>query len=460
MDTIDSALLRGVKRVHFVGIGGSGMFPLVEILHAEGFEITGSDVNEGDILARERNMGIGIFMGHRAENVRGADLVVYTAAVSADNPELREAARLGIRAVERCVLLGAVSDLYAQSVCIAGTHGKTTTTAMTTQVMLMAGKDPAAVIGGKLPFIDGYGRHGKGPAVVIEACEYHNTFLHLKPWLPVILNIDDDHLEFFGSMDNLKAAFRKFALLGQGDVLVNADDANTMEAVGGIGRTLRTFAIDRPADFRAVNVHEYRPTFFCFDVERAGRPPVHIELSIPGRHNVYNGLAAFACAAACGCADEDIARGIHAFCGAGRRFEFLGEVNGVTIADDYAHHPTELAATLRVAKAMGYKSVWAVFQPLTYSRTEMLMDDFARVLPIADHVVLTEIMGSRERAEDYTVRSRDLAARIPGCVWFDTFEEVTAHVMAHAEPGDLVITLGCGDIYKAAKMMLRTGQAH
>lgn len=454
MERLENTLLDGKKRLHFIGIGGSGMFPLVQILHAKGYEITGSDVNEGDIIDRERKMGISVSMGHRAENVHGADLVIYTAAILSGNPEIAEAERLGIPTAERSVLLGCVAGLYPRPVCIAGTHGKTTTTAMTAQILMMANADPAAVIGGKLPLIDAYGRHGAGGEIVVEACEYSNTFLHLQPYLSVLLNVDADHLEFFGSMENLKAAFRKFALLTTHLVLANADDANTMEVTDGLERPVRTFAIDVPADWRAVNVREYRPSFFCFDVETDGATRAHIELSAPGRHNVYNALAAYACATLCGCTPEDCARGIKAFRGAGRRFEFLGEVNGAAIADDYAHHPTELEATLRAAKKMDYKRVWAVFQPFTYSRTEMLLDDFARVLQIADKVVMTEIMGSRERAEDYTVRTKDLAAKIPGSVWFNTFDEVVQHVMTNAGTGDLIITLGCGDIYKAARKML------
>ena len=454
MSQTENGLLDGKRRLHFIGIGGSGMFPLVQILHAKGYEITGSDVNEGNIIDRERKMGIPVSMGHRAENVHGADLVVYTAAILSGNPEIAEAERLGISAVERSVLLGCVAALYPRPVCIAGTHGKTTTTAMTTQILVMAGADPAAVIGGKLPLIDAYGRHGAGGEIIVEACEFSNTFLHLRPYLAVLLNVDADHLDFFGNMENLKAAFHKFALLATNTVLANADDANTMEVAAGLTCPVRTFAVEKPADWRAVNVREYRPSFFCFDVEENGARAAHIELSVPGRHNGYNALAAFACASLSGCAAEDCARGIRAFRGAGRRFEFLGEAHGVTIADDYAHHPTELEATLRAAKRMDYRRVWAVFQPFTYSRTELLLDDFARVLSLADKVVMTEIMGSRERAEDYTVRTKDLAAKLPGSVWFNTFDEVTAHVMTHAEPGDLVITLGCGDIYKAAKKML------
>ncbi len=454
MNGFNSTLLDGKMKLHFIGIGGSGMFPLVQILHAVGYEITGSDVNEGDIIDRERKMGIPVTLEHRAENVHGAELVVYSAAISQDNPELCEAQRLGIPTAERSILLGYVANTYPHPVCVAGTHGKTTTTAMLSQIMIMAKTDPAVIIGGKLPLIDSYGRYGAGREIIVEACEYSNTFLHLVPHISVILNIDADHLEFFKSMDNLKSSFRKFALLTSHKIVANLDDANTVEVIAHLDRDVCTFGIETCADYRAVNVREYRPSFYCFDLLVHDIPAIHIELSVPGRHNVYNALAAFACAELCGCTAIECAEGIKAFRGAGRRFEFLGERNGITIADDYAHHPTELEATLTSAKKMDYKNVWAVFQPFTYSRTEMLLDDFARVLALADHVVMTEIMGSRERAEDFTIRTKDLAEKIPGSVWFNTFDEVTAYVMEHAQPGDLVITLGCGDIYKAAKKML------
>lgn len=455
MNGFNSNLLNGKTKLHFIGIGGSGMFPLVEILHAVGYTITGSDMGEGDILERERAMGIPVFHGHRAENVRDTELVVYSAAIPPENPELLEAQRLGIPAVERSVLLGYVANTYPHPICIAGTHGKTTTTAMTSQIMISAGTDASAIIGGKLPLIDAYGRYGAGREIVVEACEYHNTFLHLIPYVSVILNIDADHLEFFGSMDNLKQSFRRFALLTEHAIVANLDDANTREVLKSVDRNVITFGIDASAEFQAVHVTEYRPSFFSFDVVERGVQTAHIRLSVPGRHNVYNALAAYACASMFGCTAEQCKEGLEAFRGAGRRFEILGENKGVTIADDYAHHPTELEATLSSAIKMDYRKVWAVFQPFTYSRTQMLLDDFARVLSMADHVVLTKIMGSREKAEDYDIRTEDLAKKIPGSVWFSTFEEVTAYVMEHTQPGDLVITLGCGDIYKAAKMMLK-----
>ncbi|NCC07177.1 MAG: UDP-N-acetylmuramate--L-alanine ligase [Clostridia bacterium] len=454
MNGFDSTLLDGVTSIHFIGIGGSGMFPLVQILHEVGYEITGSDVNEGDIIDRERKLGIKVTLEHKAENVHGAQLVVYTAAIMNGNPEVEEAKKLGIPCVERSIMLGYVTNTYPHPICVSGTHGKTTTTSMIAQTVLMAGKDCSAIIGGKLPYIDSYGKYGAGREIIVEACEYHNTFLQLVPYISVLLNIDADHLEFFKTMDNLKESFRRFCLLTQNTIIANIDDKNTVQVIGDIDRHVCTFGIKSPADYRAVNVKEYRPSFFAFDVEVMGHKKAYIELNVPGEHNVYNAVAAFAAASLVGCTPEECKAGLEAFKGAGRRFEFLGEVNGVTIADDYAHHPAELEATLTAAKEMQYKHVWAVHQPFTYSRTQMLMDDFARVLQIADNVVLTEIMGSRERAEDYTVRTKDLAAKIPDSVWYNTFDEVVEHVMQNAEEGDLVITLGCGDIYKAAKKML------
>ncbi len=448
-------ILNGKTKIHFVGIGGSGMFPLVQILHAVGYNITGSDVNEGDIIDRERKMGIEVTMGHSADNVKDAQLVVYTAAVMKDNPEVQFAKKQGIETVERSILLACVANTYVKPICIAGTHGKTTTTAMTTQILVLAGKDPAAVIGGKLPLIDAYGRFGASNEIVVEACEYNNTFLHLEPYNSIILNIDEDHMEFFKTMDNLKNSFKKFAKSTTGAVIANIDDKETREVTAKLKQPVITFARENNADYMALNVKQYRPSFYEFDVSVKGTIYTHIKLSVPGEHNVLNAMAAFAAAHENGCTPEECKNGIETFKGAGRRFEFHGEVGGVTIADDYAHHPKELEVTLNSAKKMGYNNVWAVLQPFTYTRTAHLLDDFARVLHIADKVVMTEIMGGRENASEHKIRTKDLAEKVPGSVWFNTFDEVVKHVMENAKDGDLVITLGCGDIYKAAKKMMK-----
>lgn len=454
MNGFNSELLNGITRLHFIGIGGSGMFPLVQILHTVGYQITGSDCGTGDIVEREKAMGITVYPTHDENNVKDAQLVIYSAAISEDNPERIYAQQHQIPCVERSILLGYVANTYPHPICISGTHGKTTTTAMTTQIMLSCHTNASAIIGGKLPLIDAYGHYGTGSEIVVEACEYHNTFLHLVPYVSVILNIDEDHLEFFKTMENLKASFRKFALLTQHCVVANLDDANTREVLHTLDRKTVTFGIRTPADYRAVHIQEYRPSFFSFDLQVQGDTVTHIELSVPGYHQIYNALAAFASASLFGCRAADCAQALAEFKGAGRRFEILGEKNGVVIADDYAHHPAELKATLESAMKMGYRKVWAVFQPFTYSRTQMLFDDFVEVLKIPDYVVMTPIMGSREKAEDYTISTQQLVDKIPNSLSFSTFTEISDYLLSHAQEGDLILTLGCGDIYKAAKMML------
>ncbi|MFV0350889.1 MAG: UDP-N-acetylmuramate--L-alanine ligase [Oscillospiraceae bacterium] len=449
-------LLQSPQKIHFVGVGGSGTYPLVQILLPRGHKISGSDVNETDIIGYERSLGVNVIMRHQAENVHGADLVVYSAAIASNNPELAEAERLGIPAVERSVMLAYVASLYKRPLCVSGTHGKTTTTAMATQILEMAGLDPAAVIGGKLPYINGYGKGGNGDAMVLEACEYHNTFLELIPETAVLLNIDNDHLEFFGDMEHLMLAFRQFCAAATGAVLYNGDDERCSEVVAPLSLPCISFGFEENCQLRAVNAHEYRPALWAFDVEWDGVVQGEVRLLAPGRHNVYNALAAYGGARRLGASHQQCADGLLAFGGAGRRMEVLGTNKGITIADDYAHHPAELKATLSTAKELDYKEVWAVFQPYTYSRTQLLLQDFADVLPIADHVVMTAIMGGREQAEDYTIRTSDLAVKIPGSVWFETQEETADYVMRTAKEGDLVITLGCGDIYKCARMMMNT----
>ncbi len=450
-------ILEGKTKIHFVGIGGSGMFPLVQILHKVGYDITGSDVNEGDIIDKERKMGIDVKIGHSAENVKDAQLVVYSAAISKDNPEIAHAKRQNIQTVERSILLACVTNTYSKPVCISGTHGKTTTTAMTTQVLVMADKDPAAVIGGRLPLIDAYGLFGSSEEIIVEACEYNNTFLQMVPYNSVILNIDEDHMEFFKTMENVKNSFKKFAKASQNVLIANFDDANTVEVAKMAKKKTVSFGRHSDADYKAVNVCEHRPSFYAYDVSANGVIQEHIALNIPGEHNVLNSMAAYTAATLCGCTPKQCKAGIEAFKGAGRRFEILGEVNGVTIVDDYAHHPAELVVTLKAAKKMDYKNVWAVHQPFTYTRTQHLLCEFADALKIADKVVMTQIMGGRESGEDYAIRTVDLADKIPGSVWYETFDEVIDHVMKNATEGDLVITLGCGDIYKAAKKMMIWG---
>ena len=309
------------------------------------------------------------------------------------------------------------------------------------------------MIGGKLPLIGGYGKAGKGNCIVIEACEYAETFLKLTPDIAVLLNIDNDHLDYYGTMGQLKFAFKKFALMATHTIVANADDEGVIQIINSIDRNVRTFGIQKGADYQAVNIREYKPGFYEFDVTEWEMPYAHLRLGAPGYHNIYNALAMVSCSRLLGLTPGDAEAAAQDFKGAGRRFEILGEISGVTIADDYAHHPTEVAATLSTAKKLGFKRVWAVHQPFTYSRTKALLDEFALVLRAADKVVLTPIMGSRE-VDDGSVKTADLAAKVPGSVEVAGLREAAEYIKAHAEPGDFVITLGCGDVYKAARMML------
>lgn len=453
-------LLKKIKKIHFIGIGGSGMCPLAEILISNGYEITGSDNNPGDNLDKLSGLGAKIVMGQKSENIAlfNPEMIVYTAALLPDNPELVAAQNSGIPTFERAKLFGAISRMYNNCIGVCGTHGKTTTTALLSQLMIETELDPTLVIGGRLPLIDSHGKSGKSDIMVCEACEFKDTFLDLSPDTSIILNIDDDHLEYFKTMDNLIASFTKFADMTTKTVIYNGDDENTVTAIHNMknkeGKKFITFGFSHNNNYSADHITYNRGAFPEFDVLYNGENIGHVILNIPGRHNVANALSAIAAVMENGVTMEKIEKSISNFKGAGRRFEVLGEFDGITIADDYAHHPTELGATLNAVMKMGYNNVWAVFQPFTYSRTHMLMDDFAEVLKIPDHAVLTEIMGSRE-INTYDVYSVQLCEKVPGSVWFNTFDEVVDYVMARAQSGDLIITLGCGDIYKAAKKMVK-----
>ncbi len=451
MNSVGSVLDR-VKRIHFIGIGGAGMCPLAEILHSKGYALSGSDNNETDTLKRVRSLGIPVMMGQRAENIEGAEMIVYSAAIMSDNPELCAAKSSTIPTFERAELLGELTRRFDNCIAVAGTHGKTTVTSMITQVMLGAGLDPTAVIGGRLAAIGGNGRVGETENMVCEACEYVDTFLKMYPDVGVILNVDEDHLEYFKNLENIIRSFRKFAEKTTRTLVVNGDDANTLKAIEGLDKEVITFGFGETNDYYPQNI-SYERSRARFDVMYKGQLLGKIRLDVIGEHNITNALAAIACAMKSGLTFEEIVPHLEEFTGAGRRFEELYNKNGITIVDDYAHHPEELRVTLEAAMNMGYNNVWAVFQPFTYSRTKILFDDFVQVLKIPSKVVMSEIMGSRE-INTYGVYTSQLAEQIPGSVWFDGFEEIADYVVKNAEKGDLIITLGCGDIYKAAKIMI------
>ncbi|MDY3862199.1 MAG: UDP-N-acetylmuramate--L-alanine ligase [Ruminococcus sp.] len=447
-------LLNNIKRIHFIGIGGSGMCPLAEILHSEGFELTGSDMNEGETLDRIKSYGIPVFMGHKAENIKDAQLVVYSAAIKSDNPERAEAQRLGIPCIERSVMLGIVTRRYRRSIAVAGTHGKTTTTAMLSQLLIGSGFDPSAIIGGKLPFIGVNSYVGKSDIIVCEACEYVDTFLQLNPFMSIILNIDADHLDYFKNLDNIKKSFSQFAKQTTGVLVLNGDDKNTMDAVKDVDIEKVTYGFDSSNDYYAVNMSADKGVHEQFDLMHKGEKITTIKLIVPGKHNVYNALAAAAAAHYLGATPNEISENLHKFGGVHRRFEILGTPMGITVADDFAHHPTELTVTLNAAMSMGFNKVWAVFQPHTFSRTAMLLDDFAKALTIPDKAIISAILPVRE-TNTYNIYNTDLGKKVPGSVCIDTFEDITKYVCDNAKEGDLILTMGGGNVYMCANMILK-----
>lgn len=446
--------LDGIKKIHFIGIGGSGMCPMAGILHAKGFEITGSDMCESDTLQRVIAKGIPVSLGHDASNITDQDLIVYTAAAKSDNPELVEAKRRNIPTMQRATMLGIITEMYGTPACISGTHGKTTTTAMLTQILIESGLDPSAIIGGRLPIIDGNFCVGKSDILVCEACEYVDTFLELSPALSVILNIDADHLDYFKTLDNIIKSFNKFAGLTSQKIIVNGDSKNAMKSVEGIEKSrIITFGLSDINDYYVSDTNEEDTACEDFTLMYRGTALGRVNLIVPGEHNMLNAVAAAAAAHTLGADPASICASLGRFSGVHRRFEILGTFNGITVADDFAHHPTELQAVLTSAMKMGYENVWAIFQPHTYSRTYNHFDQFVDVLKIPDNLIMTEILAVREKNE-YGITTAHLAEKLPGSVWFDSNETIADYVMEKAGENDLILTIGGGDIYKLANMIV------
>lgn len=453
MNEIDN-ILKSVKKIHFIGIGGAGMCPLAEILLSLGYEITGSDNNDTETFRRIEKEGAKVFLGQVKENIADdTQLVIYTNAILKGNEEL-EYAKASFPCFERAELLGAVSRIFSNCIGVCGTHGKTTVSSMITQALLAADLDPSAVIGGKLPVIDAYGRYGNSQNFVCESCEFNNTFLHMNADMAVVLNIDEDHLDFFGNLDNIKKSFREFCEKTTKTIIYNGDDENTVDMLKGIkGKQLVSYGTSDKNEWTAKNISVPGGFHSEYDAYHNGEFEAHIEISVPGEHNILNSLAAFVACKLSGADTEKICKGLKEFNGAGRRFELKGVYKGITIADDYAHHPKEIEVTLKAAMKMGYKRVWAVHQPFTYTRTSLLLDDFARVLQIADKCVISEIMGSRE-VNTIGIKATDLSDKIPGSIQIDKLSGIADYLAENCKEGDLVITLGCGDVYKVSRMLV------
>ena len=442
------------RRAHLIGIGGVSMAPLAEVLHGAGMAITGSDMRESPAVEHLRSLGIPIHIGHRAENLGGAELVIRTAAAHDDNPEVAAAHAAGVPVFERAQAWGAIMRGYKHALCISGTHGKTTTTSMCTHIIMAAGLDPTVMIGGTLPLLGAGHRVGKGDTIILESCEYCNSFLSFFPTVAVILNIEADHLDFFKDLDDVERSFRRFADLVPegGRIIANRDDENTMRTLAGEERPVTTFGLAE-GDVHAAGL-TWEKGLPAFDVIYRGEVYAHVSLSVPGLHNVKNALAAAASAIALGVPGEAVSKGLAQFRGAGRRFEHKGTYNGAQVYDDYAHHPGELKALLDTARTLGYDRVICAFQPHTYTRTAALFDDFVEVLQKPDVTLLAEIFAARE-TNDIGISSRDLAEKIPGARYCATLPQVTSALRELARPGDLILTVGAGDIYTAGEALVK-----
>lgn len=445
-------------RGHLIGIGGVSMSPLAEVLQGAGLTITGSDSNESANVRHLRQLGIEVHIGHFAENIaEDVDFIVRTAAVHEENPEIMAARSRGIPVFERTQAWGAIMREYDNAICIAGTHGKTTTTSMCTHIMMAAERDPTVMIGGTLPLLNATHRVGRGDTIVMESCEYYNSFLAFNPTVAVILNIEADHLDFFRDLEDVKASFRKFASLvpEDGCLIANAGDKNTMDTLADLGREVLTFGLGEAADVRAVNIQTLGATT-DFDLFYKNELFTHVQLHVPGMHNVLNALAASAAAISLGCSGAAVRYGLAGFTGAGRRFEYKGKFNGADIYDDYAHHPSELSALLDAVEPLGYRRVMVVFQPHTYSRTQALFGDFVEQLKRPDVCYLAEIFAARER-NTVGISSADLARELPNALFFADNRELEKSLRAAASPGDLILTVGAGDVYRIGEALLANG---
>lgn len=442
------------RHAHLVGIGGVSMCALGQVLHGMGMIVTGSDQQRSETTDRLERGGISVAIGHDPANIAGADLVIRTAAVHDDNPEIAAARAAGIPVFERAQSWGELMKKYPNAVCVAGTHGKTTTSSMVTHIFLEAGCDPTVMIGGYLPALGAGHRVGKGDTIIMESCEYCNSFLNFYPTVAVILNIEADHLDFFKDLEDIKRSFRAFAELTPADrgiVIVCGDDRNAMEAVAGLPRRMLTFGLHEGCDVTAAN---FQRGWSSFDVVIRGELYCHLDLPLVGRHNCTNALAAAASAWVLGLPGEAVARGLAGFTGAGRRMEYKGTCNGAAVYDDYAHHPGELHALLTSIreKAPG-KRVVAAFQPHTYSRTKALFDDFIRELQLADRVLLTEIYAAREK-NTLNLSAASLAERIEGAEFCPTLDDLADRLKKTVTADDVVLTIGAGSISQVSNMIL------
>ena len=443
-----------VEYVHFIGIGGISMSGIAKVLLNNGIKVSGSDISESDTVKELRAEGAQVFMGHNASNITTQDLVVYTSAVKDDNPEIIAAKEKGIELIDRATMLGRIMKNYKTAVSVAGTHGKTTATSMLAYIMLSACLDPTVMVGGKLDGIDGNLRIGKSEYFLTETCEYMRNFLKFFPTVAVILNVEEDHLDYYKDIDDIIDAFHNFALLvpREGAVIVNKESENALKSVENINAPVYTFGFEN-ADFTAKNIRFSKYGYPSFEIYENGKKLLDISLSVTGMHNVLNATGAALTAMKMGISTEAVHKGLEAFTGTKRRFEKKGFVNGALVIDDYAHHPTEITATLNALKNVEHNHVWCIFQPHTYTRTYSLFDEFVAALSKAENMIITDIYAAREK-DTGLITSKQLADKIEGALYLDTFEKITDYIRSNASEGDIVLTMGAGNVCDIGPMLI------
>ncbi|WP_341876229.1 UDP-N-acetylmuramate--L-alanine ligase [Defluviitalea saccharophila] len=451
------------QKIHFIGIGGISMSGLAEILVKKGFKVSGSDMKNSKITRHLEQLGVDFHLGHLPSNIKeDLDLVVYTAAVKEDNPELMEARKKNIPTMDRAEFLGQIMKNYPYAIAVSGTHGKTTTTSMLSHILLETKKDPTISVGGILDAIGGNIRTGHSDYFITEACEYCDSFLKFYPYIGIILNIEEDHLDYFKDIHHIMKSFTAFAkrIPREGALVINGDIENIHAILDEVNCRVITFGTDASrVMWTAANISYNEKACGSFDLFYQGKNMGRISLSVPGIHNIYNALAACACAHALDISVEDMANGLKKFVGTHQRFEIKGDLKGITVVDDYAHHPTEIKATLAVANRYPHNRLWCVFQPHTYSRTKAFLKEFAEALTAADHIILTDIYAAREK-DLGEVHSKDLQREIEKlgkkAYYFSDFESIENFLLQNCIPGDLLITMGAGDVNTIGEDLLGT----
>lgn len=454
----DFGELKEGAHIHFIGIGGISMSGLAQIAIKNGYNVSGSDRTKSDITDRLESLGAKVFIGHDAKNIEGAQLCVHTAAVKADNPEMAAAVYAGVRLIDRAEFLGAVMKNYTHAIGVSGTHGKTTTTSMLAYALINAEKDPTISLGGELDILDGNIRTGNSDCFVTEACEYTNSFLKFFPTVALITNIEEDHLDFFTGIEEIRRSFADFAMLtkDKGSVVAWGEDENISIALEELPLDIITYGISDKMNYYPQNLFT-KAGFPSFDIMKDGEFVSHINLSVPGRHNVLNALATVAVCELLGCDTKKVIEGLEQFKGVKRRFEKKGEINGAVVIDDYAHHPTEIKTTLAAAKKFPHKRIICIFQPHTYSRTRSLWHEFEECFADADEIVMTDIYAAREPFDGLTKAenlAKDIEKQGKKATYIEDFSEIADYIKKTAKDGDIVFTMGAGTVTELGPMIL------